>query len=157
MHFLFIFTAFLLAAQVSFSQQTIPADGNYAILNAVISPQGNPVALTFDGNGNAAIVTPFIPGAYNQTWTLTSATTTTKTVHSTLNGLEVQPATGGGFIIVASPRGNTWTIVTGTYTLIQGARNTSSWGVAVSTSGETVTITSGTGVDARSRWVLLPI
>ncbi|KIJ41849.1 hypothetical protein M422DRAFT_48507 [Sphaerobolus stellatus SS14] len=156
MQFLYIFTAFLLAPQVSFSLVTSPADGHYAILNAIISPQGSPVAITFNGNGNAAIVTPFIPGALNQTWTLTSASATTQTVHSTLNGLEVQPATGGDFIIVATPAGNAWTITTGTYTLIQNTRNTTSVGVAASTSGETVTIISGSGT-SRERWVLLPV
>ncbi|KIJ37133.1 hypothetical protein M422DRAFT_50739 [Sphaerobolus stellatus SS14] len=66
MQLLSILAPILLAVHLV-AAQSKPADGNYVILSRALSSPGSKLAMTFNQPGLAATISPFIPGAANQT------------------------------------------------------------------------------------------
>ncbi|OAX40927.1 hypothetical protein K503DRAFT_768162 [Rhizopogon vinicolor AM-OR11-026] len=127
-----------------------PAPGVYAIVNRVLSPNDERLAITFNGSDQPATATVRTDSPA-QRWVIADYDTRTQSV-SPQSSQNLQAAWGSGFVTVL-PAGNyVWTIRnTDTGYTIQDGGVTVFWGVANAVDGAEVTIGDGTG-NEKQRW-----
>ncbi|KAF5347775.1 hypothetical protein D9756_010313 [Leucocoprinus leucothites] len=129
----------------------MPAPGVYYIVNRVLSPTGEKLAMTFEGKGELAKAMPLTNSAA-QRWIIGKFDAKTQSV-SPADSPSLQAGWGKGVIIL--PAGNyVWTIrkEDDGYT-IQDGGVTVYWGLDHAKEGESISIGAGTGGE-KQRWVL---
>jgi len=62
----FFTTAIALLPLVASTLAARPSEGTYAIVNQVLSPKGEKLAVTFNGGGNAVTLTPYCESSNTQ-------------------------------------------------------------------------------------------
>jgi len=128
-----------------------PSEGVYVIVNRVLSPKGEELAITFNGEKKATTLTPKA-GSNVQKWRLKNYDAKTMSV-TPINAGNLQAAWGNGFVTVL-PAGNfVWTIKSSDtgYTIRDGGE-TVFWGTAHAAANQDVTIGAGTG-NEKQRWI----
>jgi len=127
-----------------------PADGTYVIVNRVLSPNDEKLAITFNGEGNTATVTP-LSSSPSQRWIVKNYDAKTQSV-TPVSATNLQAGWGSGVVTVIPAGGYVWTLRSSdTGYTIQDGGVTVFWGVANASSGGPVTIGSGTG-NEKQRW-----
>ncbi|KAG8882828.1 hypothetical protein FRB97_004404 [Tulasnella sp. 331] len=129
-----------------------PADSTYYIINRVLSPTGEKLVITYNGQNQAATVTPMAANDAKQQWKIQDYDANTQYVIPVSHPNE-QAAWGAGFMTVLPAGGYVWNIRSsdGGYTIHDGGV-TNVWGVLTANGGQSVTI-SHDGPREGQRWI----
>ena len=121
-----------------------PSAGRYVIYHRVLSPSGEKLAITFNGQSNYATVTP-LTNSNSQIWNVRDYNSTTQSV-SPVSNSGLQCGWGNGGVVVLPAGGYVWIIrnTDSGYTIQDGGR-TAYWGVDEAYEGQNVAIEGGDG------------
>jgi len=125
-----------------------PAVGTYYIYNRVLSPIGDKLAITYQGENKYAIVTP-LKNSTAQQWVIANSNVSPATDKTN------QVGWGSEGAIVLPPGGYVWVITKGSlgdYTFEDGGR-TAYWSLNYAVNASNVAIASGKGTDSET-WIL---
>ncbi|KDQ26456.1 hypothetical protein PLEOSDRAFT_1065820 [Pleurotus ostreatus PC15] len=131
------------------------APGTYYIISRVLSPEGEKLALTFNGLGNVT-VTPFTNNS-KQAWVVKDYNAQNQ-MFSPASQSNYQIGMGEGKVLAVYPSGGyTWTAKTSaTGVLIADAGGvTNFWGLSNAVVDQNVPFGEGNGSD-KQRWILIP-
>jgi len=132
---------------------TTPALGTYIISSRARSPDGERLAITYNGRSNAVTVTPKKDTSVTQHWIIGEFGSGKSTVVP-YNSQRDQAAWGEGFVTILPAGGYVWILeeTAGGWTIQDGGK-TQFWGLDQATQNSQVTIGPGTGHE-RQRWIL---
>ncbi|KAG0707080.1 hypothetical protein DFH29DRAFT_75268 [Suillus ampliporus] len=131
-----------------------PPAGTYVIVNRVLSPHDERLAITFNGSDRPLTATARTDSA-SQHWIVKDYDAKTQSV-APASAQNLQAAWGSGFVTVLPAGGYVWTIrQTNSGYTIQDGGVTVFWGVADAVNNTNVTIGAGTGGE-KQRWILEP-
>ncbi|KAG9224205.1 hypothetical protein CCMSSC00406_0004704 [Pleurotus cornucopiae] len=129
--------------------------GTYYIVNHMLSPSGQKLALTFNGENNTVTVTPLI-NATNQAWAIKDYGDGKTQSVSPVSSPHLQIGMGSGVIKVLSAGGYVWTLrSTPSGATIQDGGVTVFWGLAHVQVDQPVTF-GREAENANQRWVMTP-
>ncbi|KAL4263776.1 CCL2-like lectin domain-containing protein [Pleurotus pulmonarius] len=129
--------------------------GTYYIVNRMLSPSGQKLALTFNGENNTVTVTPLI-NAHNQAWAIRDHTDGKTQSVSPVSSPRLQIGMGSGVIKVLSPGGYVWTLRnTPSGATIQDGGVTVFWGLAEAQVDQPVAF-GKEAANVHQRWVMIP-
>ncbi|KAG8997741.1 hypothetical protein FRB94_014036 [Tulasnella sp. JGI-2019a] len=132
-----------------------PAPGTYYIVNKVLSPTGDKLAITFNNQGGAASLTA-LSNKPSQQWNVTNYNSSTM-AFAPVSSPTLQTGWGSGVIVVIPAGAYVWTVKNTTNgTTIQDGGQTASWNAANATDGDKLAITPGTGGD-RYTWIFVKV
>jgi hypothetical protein len=132
-----------------------PADGNYYIIQRVLSPTGDKLAVTSNGQGQSVTLTPLANSA-SQQWNITRYNTDCQSIYpSGVTNLQLGPTiTGGGFIALLQPSNYNYQIRGPSYAIRVADGGPVMWSVSSATADSKVAwgaaLTYG-------EWVLQPV
>ncbi|KIJ95877.1 hypothetical protein K443DRAFT_124679 [Laccaria amethystina LaAM-08-1] len=130
------------------------APGTYIIVNRVLSPEDEMLAITFNGQGKTATVTPTTAASGAQRWVIKDYDAKTQYV-TPADAPGLQAAWGSGVVTVLPAGGYVWTIrKTDEGYTIQDGGVTQFWGLDVAHPKSPVTIGAGTAtLNEKQRWL----
>ncbi|KAG9224206.1 hypothetical protein CCMSSC00406_0004705 [Pleurotus cornucopiae] len=98
-----------MVGHTSASASAMPNPGTYYIVNRVLSPAGQKLALTFNGERNTVTVTPLV-NATNQAWCIRNYYGGATQSVSPASKSRLEIGMGPGIIRVLPPGGYVWTL-----------------------------------------------